>query len=239
MADVSPAPVASHRAASLVSLGIDVLMTVAAATLALTVGRSAGPLWALVAGLGTVAALVVWRGVLGGSVGHSIMHLRGIDALSGLPSFRFGGPRLTVPRGSDEDPFALRARPTVLAAPAPDLRPSDQGRSYLRLVVDDGTTHTVQHAALIGRDPTVPLDPRQALVAIPDLTRTIAKAHVLVEITPKGLTVTDLGSPTGTRIDQGPRLVPHTATPVRWGAAVLLGERSIVLEQRRRTADLR
>lgn len=238
MADVPPAPVSPQRAANLASLGIDALVTVVAAATALVLARSAAPWWALVVGLGTAAALLLWRGILGGSVGHAVLRLRGLDALSGLPSFRFRGSRLTVPRGSDDDPFALRPRPTVLAAAAPDLRRSDTARSHLRLVVDDGTTHTVQHAALIGRDPTVPLDPRHALVAIPDLTRTIAKAHVLVEITPDGLAVTDLGSPTGTRIEHGPTLAPHTATPVPWGAAVLLGERRIALERRQRTADL-
>lgn len=122
-----------------------------------------------------LASLACWRGILGGSIGHTLLQLRTVSHESGLPSFRFHKKRYAVTRGSPQDPFALRPQP--ISMPTPTTPQPIQQRSHLRLTVDDGTAHTITHAALIGRDPTVPPNPQYALIAIPDLTRTVSKAH--------------------------------------------------------------
>lgn len=238
MADVSSDPAVPSRAAVLTSVGMDVLTVILAGAVGFAIAPSAPLVWVLSVGAAAVVALVIWRGMLGGSIGHSLLRLRSMDQLSGLPSFRFRSSRIAR-RGSEDDPFALRPqRSSIAAPPRPDSRP-EPPRSHLRLVVDDGTTHTVQHSALIGRDPTVPLDPRHSLVAIPDLTRTISKVHMLVQIGTDGLSVTDLGSSNGTYVEGADApLIPHLATVVPWGAALLLGDRRVTLEQRRRSTEV-
>lgn len=239
MADVPPAPVTPPRAAIRTSVGTDVLAVILAGSIGFVIAPSAPFVWALALSVAALVALVMWRGMLGGSIGHWMLRLRSIDLLSGLPSFRFRAARHTTRRGSEDDPFALRPHPFAVANPAPDRAQLERPRSYLRLVVDDGTTHTVQHAALIGRDPTVPLDPRHALVAIPDLTRTISKVHVIIEIGRDGLSVTDLDSSNGTYVEgTDAPLIPHHAVLVPWGAALILGDRRVTLEQRRRSTEV-
>lgn len=239
MADVSPDPAVPRRAAVLASVGMDVLAVILAGVIGFLIAPSAPLVWAISASAAALVALMIWRGTLGGSVGHSILRLRSVDALSGLPSFGSLFTPYTTRRGSDSDPFALRPHPFADAVPLQDDSRPERPRSHLRLVMDDGTTHTVQGSALIGRDPTVPLDPRHALVAIPDLTRTISKVHALIEIGADGLSVTDLGSSSGTYVEGADApLTPHHAIPVPWGAALLLGDRRVTLEQRRRSTEV-
>ncbi|MFT3888478.1 MAG: FHA domain-containing protein [Arachnia sp.] len=238
MKDVSPGSAVAGSSAALSSPAIDALAVIAGAVIAaLLVPSWAGPAAAVTA-LVVLLALVVWRGILGGSIGHSILRLRSIDALTGLPSFRFLARRRLVRRGGEDDPFALRPRPTAVAAPAHDAQRVEHPRSHLRLVVDDGTSHTIQYAALVGRDPTVPPDTRHTLVAIPDLTRTISKAHLLIAVTDDGLVVTDLRSENGTRVlGTDAPLAPQRPALVPWGATLLLGDRRITLERRQREAS--
>lgn len=236
MTDVSPAAVDPSRAASAGSFAIDVL---AALLVALSAALLAPQHAAVLAPAGAACSLIgmlVWRGVLGGGIGHSILRLRSIDTVSGLPSFRILRTA-TVRRGGVADPFALRAHPVVFAVPVPEPRRREADPSHLRLVIDDGTTHLVQRAAIIGRNPT-PADPTVALIAIPDLTRTISRTHLKVEITADGLVVTDLGSSGGTLLEAGDDELPrHVPTPIPWGAALVLGTRRVVFEQRRRTGE--
>lgn len=238
MKDVTPGSAAVGSPAALSSPAIDVLATVIVAVAAALVVPASAWVSAGAAALVVLLALVLWRGALGGSLGHTVLRLRSVDALSGLPSFRFLATRRLVVRGGADDPFALRPRPIAVATPAHDAHRVEHPRSHLRLVVDDGTSHTIQYAALVGRDPTVPPDTRHTLVAIPDLTRTISKAHLLIAVTDDGLAVTDLRSENGTRIlGESTLLVPQQPTPVPWGATLLLGERRITLERRQREAS--
>lgn len=190
-------------------------------------------LWAVLAMLATGALFVLWRGIHGASLGHALLKLRTIDAVTGLPSFRFAARRAVVERGSAADPYALRPRPMAEQTAAPPQAPVAVRRSYLRLEVDDGTAHTVTAAALIGRNPTAPPDPRYRPIAIPDLTRTISKAHFLVGVSEDGIAVTDLGSANGTWVDGSViPLTPRQTVLVAWGSKLHLGERSVVLARR-------
>lgn len=236
MTDVPPATVEPRRASSVGSLAIDVLAALLVALLPALLAPQHAAVLAPAGAVVAVVGLVLWRGILGGGIGHSILRLRSINTVTGLPSFRVL-QTAAVRRGSDADPFALRAHPVVFATPQP--RPQRRGTdvSHLRLVIDDGTAHLVQRAAVIGRNPTF-VDPAVSLVAIPDLTRTISRTHLKVEVTATGLVVTDLGSSGGTVLDSTDEELPrHVPTAIPWGTALVLGTRRIVFEQRRRSGE--
>lgn len=239
MADGSLASAASRRPASFASFAIDAIAVALVALVALLTAPEPAWAWAVAALLVALTGMVLWRGVLGGSPGHALMRLCSVDSLTGLPSFRFHARRSTVDRGGAESPYALRPRPVAIAhPPLPDFARGESSRSYLRLVVDDGTFHTVSHTALIGRDPAALPDTRHVLIAIPDLTRTVSKAHLLIEVVDDGVTVTDLRSANGTLVLEGAvSLVPEQPTPVAWGSTLLIGDRQVLLERRVREAS--
>jgi hypothetical protein len=188
--------------------------------------------WALCAVVLSAAALLIWRGLLGGSIGNALLRLRSIDRLSGRPSFRFFTGHTNVTRGTAADPFALAPRPLSIAAPVQEDPLPETVLAHLRLLADDGTMHIIHHAAIIGRNPLVPPDQRFALIAVPDLTRTISKSHLAVEVGEHGVSVTDLRSANGTWVlgSEEP-LTPGQPMTVQWGSTLLLGERQFFLER--------
>lgn len=234
MADVHAPSAAPGPFSSIASAAIDTILVALLAAAVLLIAPTPGWPWALGALLVAVALLVLWRGMLGGSVGHALLRLRSVDTLSGLPSFRFFTGRSSVRSGGTEDPFRLSPRPVSVAAPVHDAPRVEQSRAHLRLLVDDGTAHSIQHSAIVGRYPSAPPDPRYVLIAIPDLTRTISKSHFAVEVGEAGVTITDLRSANGTWVmgTEAP-LVPLQPTTVPWGSTLLVGGRRFILERRR------
>ncbi len=188
--------------------------------------------WALCAVVLSAAALLIWRGLLGGSIGNALLRLRSIDRLSGLPSFRFFTGHTNVTRGTAADPFALASRPLSIAAPVQEDPRHETVQAHLRLLADDGTMHIVRHSAIIGRNPLASPDQRFVLIAVPDLTRTISKSHLAVEVGEHGVSVTDLRSANGTWVlgSEEP-LTPGQPMTVQWGSTLLLGERQFFLER--------
>ncbi len=188
--------------------------------------------WALCAVVLSAAALLIWRGLLGGSIGNALLRLRSIDRLSGLPSFRFFTGHTNVTRGTAADPFALAPRPLSIAAPVQEDPRPETVHAHLRLLVDDGTMHIVRHSAIIGRNPLASPDQRFVLIAVPDLTRTISKSHLAVEVGEHGVSVTDLRSANGTWVlGSDEPLTPGQPMTVQWGSTLLLGERQFFLER--------
>jgi hypothetical protein len=234
---MSPMPartVPPLSAISVASALVDVATVAAVAVLCGLAIPDAPAAAALSGGLATLIALVAWRWTLGGSVGHALLGLRTVWRPAGMPAAPWRSPRETIRVRDGADPLTLAPAPVSLSA-EPEAEDGVEPRRLdrLRIVVDDGTVHTVQHAAVVGRDPTVPRDPRQALVAIPDLTRTISRSHVLLEVTADGVHVTDLGSANGTRLLPSPvPLPPHAAVLAPWGTTLALGERTITLDRR-------
>ena len=179
--------------------------------------------WALCAVVLSAAALLIWRGLLGGSIGNALLRLRSIDRLSGLPSFRFFTGHTNVTRGTAADPFALAPRPLSIAAPVQEDPRPETVHAHLRLLVDDGTMHIVRHSAIIGRNPLASPDQRFVLIAVPDLTRTISKSHLAVEVGEHGVSVTDLRSANGTWVlGSDEPLTPGQPMTVQWGSTLLL-----------------
>ncbi|MFJ2367744.1 FHA domain-containing protein [Microbacterium sp. NPDC087665] len=228
--------VESPRAASAGSFAIDVLAALLVALIAALLAPNTAVVLAPAGAVFAIMGLLLWRGILGGGVGHTILRLRSVDRLTGLPSFRVL-QTVTVRRGGDGDPFSLRAPPGVFATPLPEPPQRGGEAPHLRLLIDDGTSHLVQRSAIIGRNP-VPADPTVTLIAIPDLTRTISRTHLQVDITTDGLVITDLGSSGGTLLDSSDEFLPrHVAIPIPWGTTLVLGTRRVVFEQRRRSGD--
>ena len=92
--------------------------------------------------------------------------------------------------------------------------------------------HIVRHSAIIGRNPLASPDQRFVLIAVPDLTRTISKSHLAVEVGEHGVSVTDLRSANGTWVlGSDEPLTPGQPMTVQWGSTLLLGERQFFLER--------
>lgn len=235
MAGVNLAASTPPRVAMLLSWGIDALAIMAVGAVAFVLTHSAGWIWTAGTVALTALALALWHGTYGGAVGHAVMRLRSLDIVTGLPSFRPPSQQRLIVRGGADDPFALQARPLDLVSSANDATHTATLRSPLRIVLDDGTDYAVAHAALVGRDPTSAPDARYTLVAIPDITRTISKAHLLIEIADDGVQVTDIGSANGTWVEgEAAPLTPHQPTVVPWRSTLVLGERELRLEQQER-----
>lgn len=223
---------APRQSAMLGSAAIDAFAVLFLAGIVLGLAPSRPWAWTLCTVALAVAVLVTWRGLLGGSVGHALLRLRSIDRLSGLPSFRFFAGRAHVMRGTAADPFALAPRHLSIMAPVHEDPLPESLFAHLRLLVDDGNIHIIHHAAIIGRNPLPSPDQRFSLIVVPDLTRTISKSHLAVEVGKDGVTVTDLRSANGTRvIGNDEPLAPRQPMLVQWGSTLLLGERQFFLER--------
>lgn len=223
---------APRQSAMLGSVAIDAFAVLFLAGTVLGFAPSKPWAWALCAVVVAVAALVTWRGLLGGSFGHTLLRLRSIDRLSGLPSFHFFAGHTNVIRGTAADPFALAPRQLSISAPVHEDPLPETLFAHLRLLTDDGNIHIIQHAAIVGRNPLPPSDKRFSLIAVPDLTRTISKSHLAVEVEKHGVTITDLSSANGTRvIGFDEPLPPGQPMLVQWGSTLLLGERQFYLER--------
>ena len=132
--------------------------------------------------------------------------------------------------------FAIPAEPAadhtrMRVAPEPGVR-STPGWSA---VLDDGRVLTLVGPVLLGRDPAVGAgEPAAETVPIADEARSVSKTHLLLDVGPAGVQVTDRHSTNGvTVVTAGVDLpcVPGVATPVPDGSSVRFGERSLVVRR--------
>ncbi|GAA2752849.1 FHA domain-containing protein [Amnibacterium kyonggiense] len=207
----------------------------------------AGVLAALIA----VGALAGALRASGRTPGRAGLGLRTVDALSGLPTRRWGVAVAAVLTGRSRslvtadlrqgrDPAAPRIVPVALAADTlPEARaaaaaraPSPVDTVAARLVVDSGDELVVDGPVLLGRAPEQRPGVRR-VHALPDLSRGIARTHLLVDWAEGLLWVTDLGSPGGTsvRSEAGAfrPLVPEVRTAVAPGWRIRLGGRELTV----------
>ncbi|MDQ1124720.1 DUF805 domain-containing protein [Microbacterium trichothecenolyticum] len=102
------------------------------------------------------------------------------------------------------------------------------------LELPDGRRLAVDGAVSLGRDPVS--EHGGILVPIDDPARSMSKTHARFDLTAAGITVTDLHSTNGTRIDGGSApsvsVAPGVATAVPEGATVVLGEYAVRLQRR-------
>ena len=104
------------------------------------------------------------------------------------------------------------------------------------LVFDNGQRAEIDRSTLIGRNPTNEPGQQHALVAIPDLTRSISRVHALVEPADECLWLTDGGATNGTRAAvpsaSGGTVIERWLRPgervaVRSGGLIHLGDREL------------
>ena len=212
------------------------LVTIAVANLAGLTMWSAALLGALVA-VGVLTAVLLRFTGVGRTPGLRALGLRVVDGGTALPPRLTRSPAaLVADLRAGRDPLRLQPTQTVTSATSETGRWQDLGetrRHVVRLTIDDGTTFTITGPTLIGRDPVPPAGSVWEVHAIPDLTRTIAKNHALVE--PQGadgVWVTDLGSGNGTTglpvggprqpVAKGARVAVPTGGRIAVGSRLLL-----------------
>jgi hypothetical protein len=204
----------------------------------------------LLAALVTLAAVAAVLRATGRTPGRLMTGLRTVDALSGLP------PRssalvavltgrnasvVTADLRSGRDPIRPRLETVVAPAdldaepvllPTAPTAPSPTDAAAARLVLESGDELLVDGPILVGRAPE-PVRGVTRLQALPDLTRGIAKTHLLVDWSNGLLWVTDLGSPGGTTVrseaDVFQPLVPQVRTAMAPGWQLLLGGRTLTV----------
>ncbi len=224
---------------------IDGALALAACVLTVTVLAMIGsPLWAtalitLAVLALTAAALVARHGRTGQTPGLRWLRLRTVERATALPPRlgRAAGGIVVADLRAGRDP--LRLVPTV-GAPTTTVpetgRWHDLGESrrhVARLTIDDGTTFTVTGPTVLGRDPVPPAGSSWEVQAVPDLTRTISKNHILLEPDADGVWVTDLGSRNGTTVltrDGGRHRVTRGARArAPLGGRVAVGSRLVLV----------
>lgn len=245
---VDRAAAAPHIA---LAIAIDVLICFSPLILTLVfLGRTA-----VACGLVLFSALVLAQASAllfdGRTVGLLLAGIRVVlEATGSAPGWRRNGWRLAdVRRGVD--PITPRHSVPTLASLSAHAAPTDAthrpstspARSALPpsrearksssvLVVDDHAHVPVTSALLIGRAPSA--RDGAMLVAIPDLSRQLSKAHFLINPLADGmLTITDLASTNGTVVN-GAELTPSRAYAVRDGDEITAGGHRFRVEPRMR-----
>ncbi|WP_418908614.1 RDD family protein [Glutamicibacter endophyticus] len=170
----------------------------------------------------------------------------------------FAGPAVidSVPgaiRQANEEPSPAKAEvisevnaAAPASAPVPEHADPDDELGSTRLRVerdpvmvlhfDDGQALTIEHSALIGRNPA-PAEGEQVdeLISLDDPERTVSKTHLLVQSGASGLWVTDRQSANGSYIVDGQGgtrdLVPGQPQQVSPGQTVYFGERNFKVER--------
>ncbi len=159
----------------------------------------------------------------------------GLEARIGVgaarPASPAGPPSPAGPASPAGPPSpASRAKPPLPATPVIPATPAT--RRSVGIVLDTGERYEISESLLLGRSPVDPSGRGdRALLAWPDLTRRVAKTHVLLEWSGTVLWVTDLHSVTGTVLvdPAGDRqlLAPDVRAAAVVGSTVECGGRSV------------
>lgn len=131
--------------------------------------------------------------------------------------------------GTPAGPSLDHTRMRVSAEP---VAPAGPGWSA---VLDDGAVLTLAGSVLLGRDPAAGAgDPAAVTVPIVDEARSVSKTHLLLDVGPAGVSVTDRHSTNGVVVlTAGVELpcVPGVPTPVPDGSTVRFGDRSLIVRR--------
>ncbi|SDP02225.1 hypothetical protein SAMN04515671_2699 [Nakamurella panacisegetis] len=113
----------------------------------------------------------------------------------------------------------------------PTARRRDMGGTF-RVELDSGEIVTVDSPTLFGRDPA-PMDGEQAVLqAVPDMTFSFSKTHLLLTPSAAGIVVTDRHSTNGVLVEHGGQLSacpPGVPTPLTLPATLRLGGRRMLV----------
>lgn len=196
--------------------------------------------------------------VRGRSLGRLVLRQRTVDDLTGTPvrpgrflrQLRDGGQLrrfVTADLRRGRDPLDVRLSPPDLDATRPAASPPDpdrlpahgvtamtdiQPRSSVGIVLDSGERYDIHRALLLGRNPVDPsAGGERALLAWPDMSRRLAKTHLLLEWSGTVLWVTDLQTATGTtllsRTGERQPVTPGVRTAAAIGTTIECGGRGL------------
>ena len=131
--------------------------------------------------------------------------------------------------------------PLAAPAPPPSATRSPAPARSIVIAIDDGQRFEVHGTVLVGRNPEPgPGEKVDALVPLPDSSRSISKTHASLRWDGRTLWVGDRGSTNGTTVvdASGTRQVStHTAEAAGPGSEVHLGDRSLTVESLGPIAD--
>lgn len=173
-----------------------------------------------------------WRG-LGHPFSRGARGTPGPDVVQG-PLGRLFGATTVLVRG-DRDPLVLAARGIASLPPRiPGAVARDAHAPALTLVFDGRLRIPLVRSVVLGRNPA-PLGDATVAVALPDMSRSISKAHVRVERAAGAVFAEDLGSTNGTEMVIGDRTILLAAgerVEVPRGAHLLLAGHQLRFEAR-------
>jgi hypothetical protein len=204
--------------------------------LAVFIVVTAGGNWLLgwVWGLAFGVAVLVWEtaGLLrtGQSPGHRIAGQRSVAKATGMPgnlSAVLGRRTVTADLRAGRDPLCLAPRPLSGMTVIPPRPPPPVREGSWTVVADDGSHLTITGPTLVGRRADDPSG-RYATITIPDVSKTLSRNHALLEPSPQGLRVTDVGSGNGSAIaapDRLHKIGKYQTVTVTPGTRLLLGTR--------------
>jgi hypothetical protein len=152
------------------------------------------------------------------SWGGILRFFRGGKAVLAAPGVQ-QGPLLrrigaaTVSVGGDRDPLRLGAIERVELPSRPTGAARRQVRPRpLMLVFDDRLRVPLERSIVLGRNPERPeSEPDTIVLALPDMSRSISKAHVRIDREAERVFVQDLGSTNGTELVAHDRFVQLSA----------------------------
>lgn len=249
-AEACPEVVSATLGRRLAAWAGEVLLAVAPLLLVpLLAAAGVGPGWSwTLGGLGVVAVAAALLGELTGSGQTAVRRLLGLRTVSAsaqLPpaaSDLLGRRVVTADLRAGRDPLLIVPRPAGPRAgvprttePRPAWRPPVAPASgSWRLELDDGSQFELTKPTLLGRDPRDSDGEAHALLAVPDLSRSISRVHALVEPSDDCLWLTDIGATNGTRAASPSAsggtvierwLRPGERAAVRAGGTIHLGDR--------------
>ncbi len=206
-------------------------INIAIVTAAVGTGSALGWAWCLLFGITALTWELAGLVRTGRSPGHRVAGLRTVEKATGMPG-RLGAVLarrcVTMDLRKGRDPLRLTPRPLPgMTAVPPPPRPAPTRAGAWSVVADDGSRLTIITPTLVGRNADDPSG-RYATITIPDVSKTLSRNHALLEPTPEGLRVTDIGSGNGSAVADGDRLHrigKYQSVTVAPGTWLMLGRR--------------
>ncbi|MFT3861919.1 FHA domain-containing protein [Micropruina sp.] len=246
VADPGPDVVAAGARAVL-AVAVDVALGLAPLLVVPLLGATrlaGGWAWTIAVALVLAAAAVLLLDLTrtGRSPGRRLLRVRTVAAATQLPPTVAELLRREVHNAdlsAGRDPLRLVPRGTTPLQPAVWegwQQSLVAGTGGWLLVIDGGEPVALTGSTLVGRDPTNAAGQQHALVAVPDLTRSISRVHALLEPADDCVWLTDSGTTNGTRAASASAsggtvierwLRPGERVPVRDGGIVHLGDREL------------
>lgn len=255
--DAAPSPqVVPAGARGLPATLLDVALALAPLLVAWPLGHTRLPTWTvwtitLALVVAVAAALLADVTRTGRTPGRRLLGLRTVAGGSALPpTLRevVRGRVHTADLRAGRDPLRLvpaGGRPLDPAGWTLWQQSGPAGTGPWLLLLDNGEQVPLAGSTLVGRDPANEPGQSHALVAVPDLTRSISRVHALLEPDADCVWLTDTGATNGTRAAtpsaSGGTVIERWLRPgervaLQAGATIHLGDRRLQVTRSNRAA---